>query len=501
MPMRQVPGLSIGSTILNTDWEDDSFDTASSNGSDSTTDIMANDAALTTAHGGFGLEAPSMNNYAVKQHQQPAQTQHQQPKGDVFPAMAAIQAAVERLQRPGQMKATVPLQGMGNGVSKQMLTVWLPETLFVNTTTLQKSMPCPHCASTRNVDSGEWPSDFFFVHDEDAYIAAKQYSCQSCQIVFRGWHPKTLQALPREIASQFPVREDLASEKFAFLSRTMPLRNAMHPQPSFGDQTVADPEMLFRSTSEFSLSCQSLPNIDIDKLVEGEYDVWPNQDGAANGEEMLDGLEPLPLNRNSSFFTGGRSTSIGLADLLNGTDAASSSAAAPGYTSSFLPSAHPQQHHHHQPAFSQNNYRQQHPQHMGFQPDRQPYAAPGLAVATKPADNSSPVSMHSEHTPPFSPESQVPDMNSSGEDLLSAASPDASMAHASMTATRRSIQFCSVCFGVRRQSGQLVAGHRPDGFCPVKKRKATTQEKRELRRRRQKMRRAIKKRKTPMVAA
>jgi len=75
-------------------------------------------------------------------------------------------------------------------------------------------------------------------------------------------------------------------------------------------------------------------------------------------------------------------------------------------------------------------------------------------------------------------------------------SPDALlMAATSMKGSNRSTQFCSVCFGVRRTKGELFGGHRPDGYCPVKGRKASAEEKRELRRRRQKLRRAIQKRK------
>mmetsp|Transcript_17505 Transcript_17505/g.32151 ORF Transcript_17505/g.32151 Transcript_17505/m.32151 type:complete len:367 (+) Transcript_17505:65-1165(+) len=73
---------------------------------------------------------------------------------------------------------------------------------------------------------------------------------------------------------------------------------------------------------------------------------------------------------------------------------------------------------------------------------------------------------------------------------------DTTMAAASLSSTKRSIQFCSVCCGIRREHGQLVGGHEPNGFCPVKGRKATPEEKRELRRRRQKMRRAMSKRAT-----
>jgi len=79
-------------------------------------------------------------------------------------------------------------------------------------------------------------------------------------------------------------------------------------------------------------------------------------------------------------------------------------------------------------------------------------------------------------------------------DLLTFPSDDSIIA-ASLKSSKRSIQFCSVCFGIRRQRGELVAGHRPDGYCPVNKRKATADEKRELRRRRQKMRRALNKQK------
>ncbi|CAK9114624.1 Uncharacterized protein SCF082_LOCUS53084 [Durusdinium trenchii] len=87
---------------------------------------------------------------------------------------------------------------------------------------------------------------------------------------------------------------------------------------------------------------------------------------------------------------------------------------------------------------------------------------------------------------------EVPDNLRLGED----ATPDSTMAAASMRGTKRSIQFCSVCFGIRRQKGKLVMGHKPDGYCPIKQRRATADEKRELRRRRQKMRRAINKRKS-----
>jgi len=65
------------------------------------------------------------------------------------------------------------------------------------------------------------------------------------------------------------------------------------------------------------------------------------------------------------------------------------------------------------------------------------------------------------------------------------------MIAASLSGSKRSVQFCSVCFNVRRRDGELVNGHRSDGYCPVKKHRATAEEKRELRRIRQKVRRSI----------
>mmetsp|Transcript_8211 Transcript_8211/g.13266 ORF Transcript_8211/g.13266 Transcript_8211/m.13266 type:complete len:156 (-) Transcript_8211:185-652(-) len=73
--------------------------------------------------------------------------------------------------------------------------------------------------------------------------------------------------------------------------------------------------------------------------------------------------------------------------------------------------------------------------------------------------------------------------------------PDVIMAMASSTCKSRQIQFCSVCCGVRRHGGKFVNNHTSNGFCPVKQRKATSEDKRELRRMRQKVRRKLSKQK------
>mmetsp|Transcript_2559 Transcript_2559/g.5381 ORF Transcript_2559/g.5381 Transcript_2559/m.5381 type:complete len:86 (+) Transcript_2559:356-613(+) len=65
------------------------------------------------------------------------------------------------------------------------------------------------------------------------------------------------------------------------------------------------------------------------------------------------------------------------------------------------------------------------------------------------------------------------------------------MERASSSCGRREVQFCSVCFGVRRYAGKFVNHHTTNGYCPVKQRKATDMEKRELRRIRQKARRKV----------
>mmetsp|Transcript_5105 Transcript_5105/g.10572 ORF Transcript_5105/g.10572 Transcript_5105/m.10572 type:complete len:489 (+) Transcript_5105:2080-3546(+) len=82
--------------------------------------------------------------------------------------------------------------------------------------------------------------------------------------------------------------------------------------------------------------------------------------------------------------------------------------------------------------------------------------------------------------------------------VLAGSSPDVIlMAACSMRGSNRATQFCSSCLGIRRVSGELFGGHRPDGWCPVTQRRATAEEKKELRRRRQKLRRAIHRRKGP----
>lgn len=500
--VRKVPGLTIGSTVLQTgnDWD------------------LDDDSSIALA-GSCGTEAPAMHHYSSPyMHQHQPMHQHMQfPTGartvkeaqmnnnfghsevsigsHVISALGAVKAAVDKAQRPGQVQAVVPLQGMGNGMGNQMLFIWVPEALFT-TSSLSKQMPCPHCSSVRDVDNGEWPSDFWFARDQDTFIVAKQYTCHSCAISFRGWHPKTVQALPRNLAEKFPVPVDaFSSSKFAFLYKTVPAetsRPAPFPVPeqlnnlNNGNSLnlgQIDPIQLLRSTSEISLSCESLPNIDIDRFVgaecedQNELNMW----GADDAMFDLSKLEPLPLNRNASLFSlrGGNDP---LADLS---------------TSDSADMMSQQQ----QPILPMHNHNQFNAGHarmnLGGHSDVTSMLPHGSFASTP--SMASHASFESDRTPPFSPDSSHMG-DTMKEDIFNTSSPDATMAHASMTATRRSIQFCSVCFGVRRQSGQLVAGHRPDGFCPVKKRKATTQEKRELRRRRQKMRRAIKKRKQPINA-
>mmetsp|Transcript_28320 Transcript_28320/g.45692 ORF Transcript_28320/g.45692 Transcript_28320/m.45692 type:complete len:193 (-) Transcript_28320:1008-1586(-) len=63
----------------------------------------------------------------------------------------------------------------------------------------------------------------------------------------------------------------------------------------------------------------------------------------------------------------------------------------------------------------------------------------------------------------------------------------------------RDIQFCSVCLGVRRHGPNFVSNHTSNGFCPVKNRSATMDDKRELRRIRQKIRRKTSKKNRAMT--